>query len=328
MADLDLNDPTTWPETLADIESVADTALAPDLRKGYVETEDPAEETAAAEQPTEAPADGAQTAPQEPGWVLLADGKHAMPYEQFRAQRAEAEAAKAEAQQLRAELDAIRRGDVADVSQTATQGQTLSAGSLEAKLQAALAKQESLRADDPDLAEAMEAGIAALEDQIQVRREREAEQQWAAQQQQAQQSEAIKTAVAANPVLSAWVEDPVWFQRARDMEQTMAHDPASAYSKAGDWNGKFAAVVAATEAVYGPSPARQYVRPVQDLRPGTVPVKPLAAPVSMSAMLGGEDAISGDELQALSRMTPQQMMAHLGELAEKDALAGLIARVS
>lgn len=321
---VNLDDPSTWPETLDGIEALAADTIAPDRRQGFVESEPPAEAPAAADGAgPDAPAGAA-----EPELVLMADGTHAAPYSTLKEARQQAQAARDEANRLREELASLRQGGQ---PQGEPEGQEGAAETLEERIARARARYEAVREDDPELADAYELGLLALEQQAQMRAERQAEIDRAlATEVQASQAD-IQAAIEGNPVLSQWMQDDVWSARARGMERVLMQDPQSAYGQAKDWAGRFAAVVMATEAAYGPSPATASLRRVQTQGGVHAPVYDtprMPVPPSMSAMQGGMADLPGEEIAALERMSPADMMAHLNRLAEKGALEDLIARVS
>jgi hypothetical protein len=135
-------------------------------------------------------------------------------------------------------------------------------------------------------------------------------------------------------VLSEWAQDPTWLARAQEVEGRIMAIPGSAYAQAKDWDGRFQAVVDAVHAVYGPSPAAQRIRPSAAAQGRAAPAAlpqdaELDVPPSISALGAGQAMTDrDDQMAALERMTPSEMMRHIGTLADKGLLAKALAGLS
>jgi hypothetical protein len=330
---IDPDDPETWPDDLASLEALATGGMAPDWTKGFSESAEPVAKSVAKDEAEET--DAPKQAPEkDPEWVLTADGKHALPYEYLQAAREQAAQATQQAQAYRERLEALAAGQ--PPAQAPVQAEAPS-GIAGGELATAIAEMEQLYAqtkdEDEELARAYHGTLLALRGQQRLEQRLEADVRQREQAAMDAQGDDIQAAIGRNPVMAEMVADAGWFERARQVEQMLSSDPRSAYSQAKDWDGRFAAVAEAAQAIYGVHPAAGKLRAVNASGPTRKAVKvedlPDPVPASISSFGAGEvDHAQDGETAALARMSPAEMMTHLNKLASAGKLTDLVYRVS
>ena len=348
----DPNDPSTWDEEPVDGESLK--ALGVEV-EGDGKPETKAETKATDGDTTKASAtetgkdDATDTGKEghDPDWVLTADGKHALPYQHLADARSRAREAEQRAADLAAQLEAIQARAAEPNAGDARQGQgrtepgqraesssqdTPTGDELAVEIAELKAKLEEVQYEDEDLARAYRGTLRALE------RQQRLEQQFqsmAYQRQEAEQAAMrgeVEAAIGRNPLLQEMTADPVWLERARQVEATLAQNPESAYGQAQDWDGRFKAVVDAVQAIYGPHPAAATLKPVTVKGSGSKSkgVEALDDPIppSISALGAGEMPETGEAWEGLAKLSPSEMLSHFVELKEKGRLGDALGRIS
>lgn len=339
MSKFDLDDPDTWPDDLQALEALAagDATLHP--QEGTSDSE-PMEALAPAvdDKPKTPEAEsmaGAAEQADKPTGVATRDGQHVMPYARFEEVQQALQASMERARELEALVAANQAQTQADPEQ-GKQAQTEPAGrGLEDRIAAAQERYEQVREDDPELAENIQDAITAMQelkatqDQLaDMRGWFDAQRQQEATQQQAQ----IAQAVEADPVLSAWANDPdqSWYRRAVAMDQQLSAVEGSKVASAKTWPERFAAVVEAVHAAYGPSPQLAKA-PKPDGKAKTAfdaEAAELPPPPSLGAM-GGGDLVSANsrDLAGLGKMSGAELLGQFRTMPA-DQLSRLISRVS
>lgn len=338
-------------ETLADIEKLAALASGTDGETEATASDAPAEGDA-----PPAPTDASTGDPPVPEGVQSRDGQYVLPWERFEEQQARAQAAEDRAADLEQRLAALEAQRPAATEQGQEpkpadqddgQGQPASAATIEQRLASMRERYEELKDDDPALAQAYEASLTSLEQQLELRQELDqmraltADMADAYQRQQQRAQDAMRSdveqALAANAVASAWLQeqDGVWLQRMQAVEAQMLQVPGSKVAEAQTWPERIQAVVDATHAAYGQSPAAAAAAAAAV--PATKPAQPKAdesaaadempPPASMAGMTGELASQGESDLSRFQHMSAAQILAHFNGLSDdqRQAMVGRLA---
>ncbi len=337
---IDVNDPTTWPEDLAELAKLAD---QPDL--GVAEA---APEVAAkAETPPESPSEPSEKVdparddkgrfakaetpeealPSDP-MLLTPDGKSVLPFDVLVAERARVAA-------LEAQLAALQ-GQPAPAS--AAPVVTPAAEPVPEFSAEQLAKAEQLTNDwGPAIADLYLDNLRAGQQVAKaLSRAEKAEQvadalrkQAEAQQAREQQSEdaQVQAAIDNNPLMLAWQadKDSPFFKRAVALhQQLMENDPDYAKSS---WGDRFAALPGKVEAVYGASPHSAKLAAAKPVpaKSAQAKVPEPEVPLSLSDLPAGGAPVA-DPSTEIARMTGPQLQRKLATMAP-DALRAFLSQV-
>lgn len=284
MQKFDAEDPDTWDDT----DPLALAAAAMGLGDAASPEDEPGDESGAASDKAAPETEAAAPAESEP--APTKDGQHEIPGWYVGQLRQEAREAKAEADRLRRELDAVRNAAATETDTTAqapTDGWAAERAALEVEL-AAISDDE----DDAALANALRRQIAqgdrlhALEQRVQQGLA-QTEQRFVETEEQARDR-----AWSESPLLQAWAADterPLWHRTAISLHQQLLADPSSSYTRM-SWTERFAALPGLVEAQLGvTSPHRPQTqasgKPLASAAPSQ---KAPAVPASVAHIPGGE----------------------------------------
>ena len=339
---IDVNDPTTWPEDLAELAKLAD---HPDLGAVEPQPEVRAEAEVLPENPPEATekVDPArddkgrftkaelpeEASPSDP-LLLTPDGKSVLSFDVLMAERARVAA-------LEAQLAALQ-GQPAPAPASAASVVTPAAEPEPEFSTEQLAKAEQLTRDwgqaiadlyldnlraGQQVAKALSRAEKAEQVAEVLRKQAEAQQ---AREQQSEDAR-VQAAIDNNPLMLAWQadKDSPFFKRAVALHQQLMENDLE-YAKL-SWGDRFAALPGKVEAVYGASPHSAKLAAAKP-----VPVKPAPAkvpepevPLSLSDLPAGGAPVA-DPSTEIARMTGPQLQRKLATMAP-DALRAFLSQV-
>ena len=325
---IDLNDPSSWPDNNAELLALANATGDPEAEPELdvpTATDAPkdAGPAAAAEPPKDAdPAAAAAVAPKaeaaEDPYIVAADGKHRIPYTVLKETRDALAAAEAERD---AALAAAKAASASAPATAQPSAEPAPNDAVPADVQARLDKLKENWGD-----EIYEQALLTYRLQQQtVRQEQEITRlrQHLDDQKQAQvrdEQAQIDEAMAATPQLVEWAKaaDRTWFDRSVEVHKTlMATDQA--YARAG-WFDRFAALPGRTQALYGvaPSAGQQNAAPAAAAPPAAIKkvTDALAAvPRSLTEMGGGLPP-ERSEVEKLDELKGAALQSRLNTLAK------------
>ncbi|MGH8562723.1 MAG: hypothetical protein ACREXW_01030 [Gammaproteobacteria bacterium] len=329
-APLDLDKPETWPTDAEGLAGLADGERADENAAGKDKAPAAADDAAgrpAADADAKPLADAAD--PGKPGGdpegVLTRDGKHVIPYDVLRSERDARKALEAQTAALTAELEALKKAQPAGAAADPEQPQKhadAAAAELPAEVEA---KAEELRESYGDeFADQwldnykLKVQVAAVTRWAQAIESERAARDTA---ERSSEQDGIQAAIDAVPLMAEWQADsanPEWYARANELHQIlMRSNPA--YSEM-SWAERMDELPGKVEAVYGESPHSAKARGATDTGKAAeraIHRASVRRPASMSDIPGGTPPAQS-ETEALERMSPAQLQAHLGSMAARN----------
>ncbi len=325
--DLDyyLNNPDEIPEDISEIEKIAaneDVTPTPKDESDEVKGEQtpPAEEVK--KESTEA--EKTDEAKEEPAPIKSKDGKHEIPYSVLQTEREKRQAAERTMAELQTRLEELEKKAKAGDTTEATESRETSEIVDDADLKA-------IEEDFPafgKLVRGLKTQISSLESTVTTLREREAQQQAV---EAKSKGDEVQQAIEANPTLLYWQQkSPEMFEVATKYDDMIRAD---ARNQSLSLEARFAKVVSAVEAVYGPTELpgefrketnEPVTKAVREAAEKAIAAAGLFKPKTLSDMPGGIPPAQ-NERERVENMSPAAL-ARMMEKMSHDELAAFLAK--